>query len=81
MAGRRKQQPTLREWWQGMPKWQRVAVVVVAQFELATTTVAAVDLIRRPRAQVRGPKLLWWPALTVQPFGPLAYLALGRRRR
>jgi hypothetical protein len=63
-----------------MPTWQRVGTVVLVPVELVATTAAAIDLIHRPRGEVRGPKLLWWPALTVQPFGPLAYLALGRRR-
>jgi len=39
-----------------------------------------VDLVRRPRAQVRGPKALWMMGLFVQPVGPVAYLALGRRK-
>jgi hypothetical protein len=29
---------------------------------------------------VRGPKLLWAPALSIQPVGPLAYLLVGRKR-
>jgi len=81
MTGKRERKPSMREWWREMPAWQRVGTVVLVPIELTATAVAAVDLIRRPRGLVRGPKVLWWPALTVQPFGPLAYLALGRRRR
>jgi hypothetical protein len=44
-----------------------------------TTTVAMVDLARRPRSRVRGPKLAWVAAAVVQPFGPVAYLLFGRR--
>lgn len=47
---------------------------------LWTATVATMDLARRPRRQIRGPKALWWPTLLVQPFGPVAYLGWGRRR-
>ena len=79
MAGRRKS-GSVREQWRDLPRWQRIGTVVLVPIELVATTVAAVDLIRRPRGEVRGPKFLWWPALTVQPFGPFAYLALGRRR-
>jgi hypothetical protein len=37
------------------------------------------DLARRPSANVRGPKALWVAACVVQPIGPLAYFAFGRR--
>lgn len=74
------QSGSLRDQWQSLPSWQRTGTVIVGTVEIVATTVAVVDLLRRPRAQVRGPKALWWPALTVQPFGPFAYLALGRRR-
>ncbi|MEZ5270586.1 MAG: PLD nuclease N-terminal domain-containing protein [Microthrixaceae bacterium] len=38
------------------------------------------DFRKRPAAEVKGPKFLWLLALAVQPVGPLAYLAVGRRR-
>ena len=50
-----------------------------AAVELMLTTVALVDLARRPRDEVRGPKALWALGCFVQPVGPVAYLALGRR--
>lgn len=55
-------------------------VLVGASIELALTATAAVDLWRRPRADVRGPKLLWAVCLVIQPFGPIAYLTAGARR-
>ncbi len=76
MAGKR----SLREQWDAMPPWQRAGTFALGVVEIVATTAAVVDLVRRPRDQVRGPKALWWPTLTVQPFGPFAYLALGRRR-
>lgn len=48
--------------------------------ELVVTAVALRDLVRRPAAQVRGPKRLWGIALFVQPVGSPAYLLWGRRR-
>jgi hypothetical protein len=63
-----------------MPPWKRTATFVLSAVEIVATTAAVIDLARRPRAEIRGPKALWWPALTVQPFGPLAYLFLGRRK-
>ncbi len=43
------------------------------------TAVALRDLARRPAEGVRGPKALWAVACFVQPVGPVAYLAVGRR--
>jgi Phospholipase_D-nuclease N-terminal len=66
--------------WTELPGWQRWTAAVLAPIEVALTTAAAIDLARRPGAQVRGRKALWWPVLFVQPVGPVAYLVWGRRR-
>jgi hypothetical protein len=66
--------------WRDFTPLQQRAIVVAAAAELVTTTAALVDLKRRSRSQVRGPKLLWVLAFVVQPFGPLAYFSFGRRR-
>ena len=71
---------TAKERWDALPPWQQAGIVALAAVEIVLTTKAVVDLARRPRAQVRGPKTLWALGLSVQPFGPMAYLALGRRR-
>jgi hypothetical protein len=63
-----------------MSTGQRVAIVAGATVEVVLTTAALVDLARRPAAQVRGSKALWAIGCFVQPVGPVAYLALGRRR-
>ncbi|MEU1384900.1 MULTISPECIES: PLDc N-terminal domain-containing protein [unclassified Nonomuraea] len=44
------------------------------------TGAAAVDLWRRPQREIHGWKGVWWLGIFVQPFGPIAYLAYGRRR-
>ena len=69
-----------RQKWDEMPRWQQIGTVALGAVEIVLTTVAAADLVQRPRRSVRGPKMLWASALVVQPFGPVAYLALGRRR-
>lgn len=74
------EKPSAREKWQTMPTWQKAGTVALGVVEIVATTAAVVDLVRRPREQVRGPKALWWPTLSIQPFGPFAYLALGRKR-
>ncbi|HET8680990.1 MAG TPA: PLDc N-terminal domain-containing protein [Micromonosporaceae bacterium] len=71
---------TRRRQWRELSSRERTVVVVLGAAELALTATAAMDLYRRPPAGVRGPKAAWWPAIFVQPVGPLAYLAFGRRR-
>jgi hypothetical protein len=70
----------VRRRWDEMPRWQQAGIVAMGAVEIVLTTKAVVDLVRRPRDQIRGPKTLWALGLTVQPFGPIAYLALARRR-
>ena len=65
--------------WSELTSGQQAAIVAGAAVELVLTAVALRDLSRRPRSLVRGPKALWALGCTVQPVGPIAYLALGRR--
>lgn len=65
--------------WDELSRAQRRAIVIGATVELALTTVALVDLARRPSTQVRGAKAVWALGCFVQPVGPIAYLTLGRR--
>jgi hypothetical protein len=71
-------QPSRR--WPELTAGEQSALVALGIAELVTTAVAVVDLVRRPRERVRGPKALWFAASAVQPFGPVAYLLFGRRR-
>jgi hypothetical protein len=65
--------------WSELSPGQRAGLSALVAVEVALTTTALVDLARRPGTQVRGPKLAWALACFVQPVGPMAYLALGRR--
>jgi hypothetical protein len=67
-----------KKWADLSPTQQRI-IVVSGIVEVVLTAYCLRDLRRRPADQVRGPKALWAPAMSVQPFGPLAYLTLGRR--
>jgi hypothetical protein len=69
---------TKRRWSDLSPQQQR-AVIVGGALEVVVTAMAVRDLVRRPSAQVRGPKAVWLATFVVQPFGPLAYFAIGRR--
>ena len=66
--------------WDELPAWQQAGIIALGAVEVVLTTMAAADLARRPSDRVRGPKALWALGLVVQPFGPVAYLAFGRRR-
>ena len=66
--------------WGDMTPTQKKVVVVAGIVEVAVTAWCANDLKHRPAELVRGPKLLWAPALSVQPVGPIAYLLWGRKR-
>jgi hypothetical protein len=65
--------------WSDLTGLQRRAIYVAGAVEAVTTAAALRDLARRPAAGVRGPKAAWALACVVQPVGPLAYLAVGRR--
>ena len=66
--------------WKDFTPAQKTAIVVGGAGELVVTSIALRDLVRRPRAQVRGPKVLWLLGFFVQPIGAPTYLMLGRRR-
>ncbi|MEV0567811.1 PLDc N-terminal domain-containing protein [Dactylosporangium sp. NPDC050588] len=65
--------------WSDLSTRDRTALVVGTAAEITLTAIAAADLYRRPASQVQGLKALWWPALAIQPAGPLLYLLAGRR--
>ena len=65
--------------WSDLSPVEQRAIMAGGVAEAVMTSYALVDLARRPKRRVRGPKLLWVLGLVVQPFGPLAYLRWGRR--
>jgi hypothetical protein len=71
------------------PKWSDLSkptqrlIIVAGVVETSLKAAALVDMKRRPASQIRGPKWVWAPAVTVvNSFGlaPLAYFVFGRRR-
>jgi Phospholipase_D-nuclease N-terminal len=65
--------------WAELSSTQKGVVVVAGAVEVVMTVAAWRDLATRPASTVRGPKPAWALAVLVQPVGPLAYFALGRR--
>ena len=70
---------TSKRRWSDLTPAQQGLILASAAVELALTATAIIDLARRPADQIRGPKPLWLLGCIVQPLGPIAYLALGRR--
>jgi hypothetical protein len=65
--------------WSDLSESQKRAIYVGGAIESVLTTYAIRDLVKRPSSGVRGPKVAWVLAFFVQPFGPIAYFAAGRR--
>lgn len=66
--------------WKVMSRKQRVRIIVQAAINLTLLVVMLLDLRRRPEGQIKGSKRLWTFLAFVQPFGPIAYFAFGRKR-
>jgi hypothetical protein len=67
--------------WSDLSPTQQKTVIVGAVAEVLVTSLALADLARRSSDEVRGSKATWVLSFAVQPFGPLAYFAFGRRSR
>lgn len=67
--------------WSDLTLKQQRAIIVAGAVEVVVTALAFKDLVRRPSLQLRGSKALWLLSFVVQPLGPLAYFAIGRRPR
>jgi hypothetical protein len=65
--------------WSDLTSFQQRVICVGGAAEMVLTVAALRDLARRPAAEVRGAKAAWVLAFFVQPFGPIAYFAVGRR--
>jgi len=69
-----------RKRWRELNKTQQTAIIVIGAAEVIVTTIALVDLTRRPAENIRGKKSIWALACFVQPIGPIAYFTFGRVR-
>jgi hypothetical protein len=65
--------------WNDLTPTQQKLVIAGGIVETLLTGYVLRDLGKRPKEQVRGPKTLWRLGSVVQPVGPVAYLAFGRR--
>lgn len=67
-----------RKRWQDLTDTQKAAVIVGSTVQIGLATAAWIDLARRPRETVRGPKIAWAGIIAVNVIGPIAYFTLGR---
>jgi hypothetical protein len=73
-----------RRRWSDLSERTRKLIIVAALAETSLKAAALVDIKRRPASQIRGPKWLWAPVVTVvNSVGlvPISYFVFGRRKR
>ena len=68
--------------WSDLSERTRKLIIVTAVAESMLKAAALVDIKRRPASQIRGPKWLWAPVVTVVNSAgvvPISYFLFGRR--
>ena len=70
-----------RKQWSDLTDRQKTALLLAVSVQLSLAATAWVDLARRPRDQVNGPKGAWAAAIAVNFVGPISYFAFGVRRQ
>jgi hypothetical protein len=70
--------PRMQKKWSQLTTAQRAAVLALIAVQATLAAYAQRDLGARSADEVRGPKLLW-RILTLNTFGAVAYIAVGRR--
>jgi hypothetical protein len=70
-----------RKRWDDLSTPQRAALVGVGVVQVGLLVAALADLRRRPLDQVNGSKGMWAAVSAVNFVGPIAYFAVGRKRR
>jgi hypothetical protein len=63
-----------------LPPAQQRAIVVAGAVQVTLLAAALIDISRRPRDQIKGPKPLWVGISFLNTIGPLAYFFFGRKR-
>jgi hypothetical protein len=68
--------------WSDLSEGTRRLIIVTAVAESILKGAALIDIKRRPASQIRGPKWLWVPVITVVNSAgvvPISYFLFGRR--
>ncbi len=72
-----------RRRWSDLSEGTRRLIIVTAVVESILKGAALIDIKRRPADQIRGPKWLWVPVVTLvnsAGIAPISYFVFGRRR-
>ncbi len=72
-------QPRARKQWRELTMQQQVGIIVGGLLQVALAGWAVHDIRRRPAAQIRGPKALWYAASAINFVGPISYALFGRK--
>lgn len=68
--------------WSDLSERTRTLIIVAAVADSILKAAALIDIKRRPASEIRGPKWLWAPVVTVVNSAgvvPISYFAFGRR--
>lgn len=60
---------------------QPVGVIAIAAVQFSLTIAGIIDIIRRPKNQIKGSKWAWLPFQLVNFIGPLTYFFFGRKKK
>ncbi|MBJ7328600.1 MAG: PLDc_N domain-containing protein [Solirubrobacteraceae bacterium] len=69
-----------RTGWNQLSGRQRTGIAAAACLQITLQLAALIDLHRRSRTRIRGPKRIWVGVSFLNFVGPLAYFVFGRRR-
>jgi hypothetical protein len=67
--------------WSDLTDTQKMAMVLLGMLQFALLAIAWWDIRRRPAAEINGSKVLWTLVSLINFVGPLAYFAVGRKKR
>ena len=71
-----------RRGWSDLSEGTRRLIIAVAVVDSILKGAALIDIKRRPADQIRGPKWLWAPVVTIANSAgvvPISYFVFGRR--
>jgi hypothetical protein len=75
-----EKRPKQKQRWRDMSSARRRLIVAAGSVQVALAITAWIDLARRDRALVNGPKPMWGAIIALNTVGPLSYFRWGRRR-
>jgi hypothetical protein len=78
---RKKPASKAKKKWSELSPARKARIVVQLAIQCSLTAWTLWDLNHRPASQINGDKRWWMLGAFVQPFGPIAYLLFGRKKK